>query len=530
MMKICRTPFKKFATFLAGFTVLALVAILGDGAPAATAGVRAASQTPQTGGTMTVLETSGYAGAWPMGLDPATDTSDAADDPYMEAIYGDLFQPETGGKMVPDLATGYKFTDGGKNVDIFLRHGVTFQDGTSFNAAAVQWNIQRDLDPKNACICDSSFPVSSVTTSGNYTVVMHLKQVFAPIIEAFAEQAPDWIASPTAVAKMGEKNFESMPVGAGPFAVSSDVLNSTLTLKKFNNYWQKGHPYLNGLVFKSIGNDQAAVEAMLAGDGQMEQFPFTFSVVQAAMKNPKLHVDSIPGAGPLGIQMNTAIAPFNNIKAREAIYYATDSQALNKVLSGGLGKLTESMDGPGSLFPELKVPGYRTYDLAKAKALVQQLGGLNFTILGGSGNPVATEALVSEWSAAGMHVTISTVNLAQLVAAFENKSWQLTVDGGGSADPAIGLAGMSWRVASNAPFTGIHDPHLDKLINEGTGTLNLEKRSQIYKQIFQYLSNNALLAFTYTAPGYTLATPNAHGPGVSTNQIIPLWQDTWLSH
>lgn len=516
---------KRFVTSLVVFTTVAVLAMLGGGI----GGAAAAGQAPQTGGTMTVLETSGFAGAWPMGLDPATDTSDAADDPYMEAIYGDLFQPGNGGKMIPDLATGYKFTNSGKSVEIFLRHGVTFQDGTPFNAAAVAWNITRDLDPKNACICDSSFPVSSVTTSGDHTVVLHLKQVFAPIIGAFAEQAPDWIASPSAYQKMGEKAFASKPVGAGPFEVSSDVLNSTLVLKKFPSYWQKGHPYLNSLVFKTIGNDESAVEAMEAGDAQFEQFTATYSVVQAAQKNPKLHVDTIQGAGPLGIQMNTAIAPFNNIKAREAIYYATNSQALNKVLSGGQGILTESMDGPGSLFPELKVPGYRTYDLAKAKALVHQLGGLSFTILGGATNPTGTEALVSEWAAAGMNVKITTVNLAQLVAAFQNKSWQLTLDGAGSPDPAIGLAGMSWRVESNAPFTGIHNAYLDKLINEGTGTLNMAAREKIYKQIFHYLSEQALLAFTYTAPGYNIASPTAHGPGISGNQVIPSWQDAWVS-
>ncbi|MBO0691638.1 MAG: hypothetical protein J2P58_01965, partial [Acidimicrobiaceae bacterium] len=140
-----------------------------------------------------------------------------------------------------------------------------------------------------------------------------------------------------------------------------------------------------------------------------------------------------------------------------------------------------------------------------------------------------TEALVSEWSAAGMHVKIQGVNLAQLVSAFQHNSWQLTLDGAGSPDPAIGLAGMSWRVASNAPFTGIHDAYLDKLINQGTGTLNFEKRQQIYKTIFHYLSQKALLAFTYTAPGYDIATPTAHGPGVSDNQVIPLWQDVWVS-
>jgi peptide/nickel transport system substrate-binding protein len=273
---------KRVVAAIAGLTVLAMVAVAGAGAPAATAMGKLTGEAPRTGGTMTVLETTGYAGAWPAGLDPATNTSDSADDPYMEAIYGDLFQPESGGKMVPDLATGYKFTDGRKNVAIFLRHRVTFQDGTPFNAAAVAWNIRRTLSPKSAdaCGCNTSFPLASVTTSGDYTVVLHLKEVFAPIIGAFAQEGPDWIASPTAFKKMGEKAFELKPVGAGPFEVVSDVQNSTLSLKKFDGYWQKGHPYLNGLVFKTIGSDESAVEAMDAGEAQLEQLTATYSVVQ----------------------------------------------------------------------------------------------------------------------------------------------------------------------------------------------------------------------------------------------------------
>ncbi|MBO0693042.1 MAG: hypothetical protein J2P58_09110, partial [Acidimicrobiaceae bacterium] len=164
------------------FAVVALVL----GLAMAQSASAASSSKPQSGGTMTVLENAGLSGAWPQGLDPATNTSDLADDPYMESIYGNLFEQQANGKMVPDLASGYKFIDGNKTLEIFLRHGVTFQDGTPFNAAAVSWNIRRDLDPKNACICDSSFPVASITTRGKYTVLMHLKQVYAPILESFA--------------------------------------------------------------------------------------------------------------------------------------------------------------------------------------------------------------------------------------------------------------------------------------------------------------------------------------------------------
>lgn len=84
--------------------------------------------------------------------------------------------------MVPDLATGYSFANGGKTFVIDLRQGVQFSDGTPFNAAAVAFSIRRDLHPKNACLCLAAFSsVTSVTTSGNDTVELNMNQVDAQI-------------------------------------------------------------------------------------------------------------------------------------------------------------------------------------------------------------------------------------------------------------------------------------------------------------------------------------------------------------
>ena len=494
-------------------------------------GAQAASSAPQPGGSINVLENSGDIGAWPQGLDPATNTSEAATDPYMEAIFGDLFEQGEGGKMIPDLASGYKFANGGKDLDIFLRHGVTFQDGTPFNAAAVAWNFRRDLDPKNACSCLTSFPVASITTPNTHEVVMHLKEVYAPIVEAFALAAPDFIASPTAYQKMGENAFKIKPVGAGPFEVVSDTLNSTLVLKKFPHYWQKGRPYLDNLTFTAVGSDQTAYNAIENGQGQVEQQVPTYAVVQAAMKNPKMTVTTIPGSGTGAIQLNTGIAPFNNIKAREAIYYATDPEALNKALIKGTGVISQTGDGPDSLFPDLKVPGYRTYNLAKAKALVQQLGGLSFSITSLAISDLTAEAMQSEYLQAGMKVQINSVNLTSLVSAMRNNSWQAVVPGGcGGVDPALGIAGLAWRCISNGPFSGIHDKYLDTLINAGTGTVDTEKRAEIYKKVFNYLSQKAYIPFTFAGPFHNISANTVHGPGITTPEFSPFWEGVWVQH
>jgi peptide/nickel transport system substrate-binding protein len=518
--------FKRLWGSLSSVALIGSVVALSSMSAATSAS--AASSTPTPGGSLTVLENSGYVGAWP-GLDPATDTSDAADAVYMDAIYGGLFEQGTNNQVVPDLATGYKFANGGKTVDIFLRHGVKFSDGTAFNAAAVKFSIDRVLSPANAdaCACNTNFPIKSITTTGQYTVVLHLTAVFGPIIGAFFNEAPNWIISPTAFKKMGAKAFAVAPVGAGPFAVTSDKLSASLQLKKNPTYWQTGRPYLNNLTFNVVGSDQSALEGIQAGQAQYYQGYATFANVANVKKT--LQVTEVPPTQPDVVQLNTKVAPFNNILAREAVYYATDAPAINKALTFGLGTVTQSMTGPGGEFYEPTVPGYRTYNLAKAKAIVKQLGGLKVSLgtisLGAAQQ--TTEALASEWNAAGIKTTINEQNLQSLIASFKNGNWQSSLQTTGGFDPALGF-GLTFRYSSTAAFSGIHDPALDKLINAATGSVVTSTRAAAYKAVFKYISDKAYSPFIYVSPVFNVAAKNVFGPGVSLNGPQVNWENVWM--
>src|SRR5215472_3537346 len=78
---------------------------------------------PKSGGSITVLESTGYSGAW-SSLDPPADKSFAALQDFNTAIYGNLFELGPNGAIVPDLATGYAFSPDAKTVTITLRQGV----------------------------------------------------------------------------------------------------------------------------------------------------------------------------------------------------------------------------------------------------------------------------------------------------------------------------------------------------------------------------------------------------------------------
>jgi peptide/nickel transport system substrate-binding protein len=488
-----------------------------------------ASGTPKPGGSLVVLELGGYAGAWPAGLDPASNVNGAADQDQMNSIFGQLFQLAEGGKLVPDLANSATPSNAGKTWTIALHPGLKFSDGTPLDAAAVVANWKRDF--ATTCTCKPILPpVTSLTAPDASTV----KISFAAPDGAFQNQLLvanlNWIGSPTALKQMGEQAFKIKPVGAGPFMVVSDTLSNTLVLKKNPNYWESGRPYLDNLTFKATADDEAALEALQSGGAQAYDGMATPSLVSQY----KSHFTTTeqPATSPYDIQLNTAAPPFNNVNARLAIYYATDAALIDQKLFGNQFQVVQGFTAPGGLFYYPNVPGYPTYDLNKAKSLVKQIGGLsvNFFTLASPVNQNFMEALQQLWKQAGINTTIHLYSLAGLIQQFVSKKWQAALQTAGAWDPAAGV-GLGFRFLSQSPFSGVHDPKLDALILGGQGLVDPTARDKTYQQAAQYIAKNADGPFLFPLASWNVAVHGVAGPGLTTvipSVVVntpPLWQD-----
>lgn len=488
-----------------------------------------ATGTPKPGGSLTVLELGGYAGAWPTGLDPATNVNGAADQDQMNSIFGQLFQLAEGGKLIPDLAASATPSAAGKTWTIKLQPNLKFSDGTPLDAAAVVSNWKRDL--ASPCTCKPILPpVKSITAPNSTTVQISMAAPDGAFQNQLLVANLNWIASPTALKSMGEQAFKIKPVGAGPFTVVSDTLSNTLVLKKNPNYWQSGRPYLDNLTFKATSDDEAALEALQSGGAQAYDGMATPSLVGTY----KSHFTTTeqPATSPYDIQLNTAAPPFNNIKARQAIYYATNAALIDQKLFGNQFQVVQGFTAPGGLFYYPNVPGYPTYDLNKAKQLVQQLGGLNvnFFTLGSPVNQNFMVALQQLWKQAGINTSIHLYSLAGLIQQFDTKKWQAALQTAGAWDPAAGV-GLGFRFLSQSPFSGVHDSKLDALILGGQGVVNPSARDKIYQQAAQYIAKNAYGPFLFPLASWNVAVHGVVGPGLTTvipSVVVntpPLWQD-----
>ncbi|OUP10918.1 hypothetical protein B5F33_00580 [Collinsella sp. An2] len=196
-----------------------------------------------TGSTDTITFSQG---AEPRGLDPAY-VDDGESAKIMCNIYETLLRyADDSCDLLPGLASDYTVSDDGLTYVFTLEEGVTFQDGTDFNADAVVTNIERQLEPN----CTEDMPyasfvygseadgngVESVEATGDYEVTITMRSASTPFLKNLAMALASPIVSPKAI-EDNNGNVNEHPVGTGPYEFVSWSRNQNVVLKAYDKYW-----------------------------------------------------------------------------------------------------------------------------------------------------------------------------------------------------------------------------------------------------------------------------------------------------
>src|SRR5689334_14199214 len=162
------------------------------------AGASAKTSKFKKGGTLTVAMTQGE----PDALDPTLARTFSGREVFL-TMCEKLYDLNAKSHIVPQLAAALpKVSKNKLSVTIKLRHGIKFNDGTSFNAAAVAKTMNRDLTLTGSVRASELSAVTSVKAKGRYTVVFHLKTPYSPLLAQLADRS-GMILSPKQVAKLG---------------------------------------------------------------------------------------------------------------------------------------------------------------------------------------------------------------------------------------------------------------------------------------------------------------------------------------
>ncbi len=272
---------------------------------------------------------------------------------------------------IPHLATSWELAPD-KSYYIFkLRKGVTFHDGTPFNAEAAKWNLDMWVKAKRPQLKT----LTSVDVIDDYTIRCNLSGWDAVTLRDFGRQSV--MISPTAWKKHGEKWIDYHPVGTGPFKLKEFKRNVHVKFVKFDDYWVKGYPYLDGIEFLQIPDPMTTIASLKRGeiDAWMGVDPVSAAQLQNSkgltiIPNPAIH-------NLLQFNSTDPKSPWADRRMREALEYAIDKPALAK--SVGRGFFTPVYEIIHSI-PQGAGTTPRQYDPEKARQLIKAAGHENLKV------------------------------------------------------------------------------------------------------------------------------------------------------
>ena len=278
----------------------------------------------------------------------------------------------------PGLAKKWTVSDDGLTYTFELEEGVKFHDGTDFNAEAVIKNVNRWKagTEEQFYYFNSMFKaegediIKDVKADGDYKVILTLSRPQAPFLKNLA-MSPFGIASPTAFEKDGDK-FGQNPVGTGPFKFVDWKPNQTITIEKFEDYWQAGLPKLDRVIFQVFKDNTARLNALIKGDIDLADGinPSDGKTVEG---NSALQLIERPSMNIGYLGLTNTRPPFDNKLVRQAVNYAIDKQAIVDAFFEGRAQVAANPMPPS-------ISGYNSdidpypYDPAKAKELLAEAG------------------------------------------------------------------------------------------------------------------------------------------------------------
>lgn len=281
----------------------------------------------------------------------------------------------------PGLATEWVAAEDGLTYTFTLEEGVKFHDGTDFNAEAVVANFERwaggdaDTFPYYGSMfggfaADEGHVIESVTATGDYEVEFKLKRPQAPFLKNLA-MSSFGIASPTAFEAAGDK-FGDAPVGTGPFKFVEWKRNDSITIEKNADYWVEGEPKLDQVIFRSIPDNSARLNALLSGEIDLAD-GITPSDGKTIEDNADLQLFERPSMNVGYLGLTTTREPFDDPKVRQAMNHAIDKQAIVDAFFEGRGEVAKNPMPPVINGYNDDIEGYE-YDPEKAKQLLAEAG------------------------------------------------------------------------------------------------------------------------------------------------------------
>ena len=359
-------------------------------------------------------------------------------------------------EIEPWLAESWEASDDGLDWTFTLRPGVTFHDGTPFNAEAVKFTFDRQMDEANpyytmgqwTSTVDLSI-IDAVTVDGDMAVSFHLTGPYSKFLSRMTGLGESFV-SPAAVEKFGEAFLEN-PVGTGPYMFDRWEKGQQVVLRRNDTYWN-GTPGLDEIYFRAIPEEGARLAALLSNQVNMalDIGPETVDLLRASDAHT---VASGPTGAVWFLAMNVESEPFTDLRCgRRSTTPSTSGPSSRTCCATRSRSRTVRWRRPIVEYNP-KVETYYSFDPEKATQLLAEAGWpadrevVFRCSIGGSGMLLPEEmatVIQDNLRAVGMQTRLEVTEFVSWMDAIRNTQNELTV--------------MSWNIAPTEPdylFNGI---------------------------------------------------------------------------
>ena len=412
-------------------------------------------------------------------------------------MFEGLVKPASDGSLIPAVASAYEESEGGKVYTFTLREGVKFHDGSKVTAEDVKFSIDKCADTSNGGPLVAAFSnIESVEIADASTIVITLKDADTEFLAYMT----------TAIIPAANTNPDTNPIGTGPYKFVSRSPQENFVMEKFDEYW--GEPAnIENVTFKICSNADSVV--MDLEGGSIDMFP-RVTATQAAELSGDFEV--LEGTMNLvqALYLNNAVAPFDDVRVRQALCYAISPDEIMTIISDGKGTELGSSMYPafGKYFVEELNDTYNQ-DIENAKALLAEAGypdGFSFTITVPSNYQPhidTAQVLVEQFKAIGVKAEIQLIEWdSWLSDVYANRNYESTVVGL-DANNLTGAA-MLQRFTSDSSknFVNYNSAKYDEAFKNAILSTDDAEKTKYYKECQTILSEEAVNVYIQDLPEF----------------------------
>jgi len=400
--------------------------------------------------------------------------------------------------VVPWVATSWKSLDD-LTWEIKLRNDVVFHSGEKLTSAAVKWSIERFVAPETKNIYASTLAnITKIETPDDVTVKLTTKDPYPGLIDAMAAYL--YLSPPETMKKMGDEYFKK-PVGSGPYKFVEWLPGDRLVQEAAAPHFS-GDPKIKKVVWRTVTESAPRVTALRTGEADIINPVGPQEVAQ--IKQSGQEVMQAKGQGLMCLVLNTAVAPLDNVKVRQALNYAVDKDQIIKVLLGGIG---EPISGPLTYAHEgydEKLTAPYPYNPDKAKQLLAEAGfpnGFDLQLDTPSGRYLQdkeiAQAIAGQWQKIGVNTQVNPLEWGNFLKEAQAKTWKSFLITQGSGGTQVLLSTCFSSKVKGIPWLGYANPKVDQGIEDAGKMMDTAKRVQTYRDIVNTIRDDAPWVFLH---------------------------------